>query len=321
MPDIDRRLAPTLAAQQSIVTRGQVLAAGGSQGTIDRRLASGRWEVAERGVYGLVGVAWSWRRCLAAVVLSVGGAQASHRAAAVLLGARWDDRAAAPIELTVGTGRTPVRNFARTRSRLPGVPVVVHECVDLDRSTPRLVDGVPTTGPLRLAVDLGSVVPFDQYRRAVALLRRHHGVDWASLDRIYRQHSIQGRNGCGALRDLLELHFGAEGAPEEVIEARCADLLVAAGLPMPEHQYEVVRPDGRVARLDLAYPELRIGIETDGRVHGEEEVRQADAVRRNQLQLLGWTVLHFTWEDVVRRPDQVARIVRAAIERAASAVA
>lgn len=320
MPDIDRRLAPTLAAQQSIVTRGQVLAAGGSQGTIDRRLASGRWEVAERGVYGLVGVPWSWRRCLAAVVLSVSGAQASHRAAAVLLGARWDDRAVAPIELTVPTGRTPARSFERTRSRA-GVPVIIHECVDLDLSTARLVDGIPTTGPLRLAVDLGSVVPFDQYRRAIALLRRHHGVDWPSLDRIYRQHSIQGRNGCGALRDLLDLHFGAEGAPDEVIEARCADLLVAAGLPMPEHQYEVVRPDGRIARLDLAYPELRIGIETDGRVHGEEEVRQADALRRNQLQLLGWTVLHFTWEDVVHRPEQVARTVRTAIERALGAVA
>lgn len=318
MPEIDRRLATTFAAQQSLITRRQVLAAGGSGSVVDRRLKSGSWEVGERGVYALAGVPWTWRRNLAAVVLSVAGAQASHRAAAVLMGARWDDRAVAPIELTVPTGRTPARHFHQTRSR-SGVPVVVHECVDLDRSTARLVDGIPTTGPLRLAVDLGSVVPFDQYRRSVALLRRHHGVDWPSLDRVYRQHSIQGRNGCGALRDLLELHFGAEGAPEEVIEARCADVLVAAGLPVPEHQFEVVRPDGRVARLDLAYPGLRIGIETDGRVHGEEEVRQADALRRNQLQLLGWTVLHFTWEDVVHRPEQVVRTVRAALQRAAAA--
>lgn len=317
MPETDRRLAPTLAAQQSIVTRRQVLAAGGSQGVIDRRLASGRWELAERGVYALAGVAWSWRRCLAAVVLSVAGAQASHRAAAVLLGARWDDRATAPIELSVPGGRTPVRDFGRTQARLPGVPIVVHECVDLHRSTARLVDGIPVTGPLRLAVDLGSVVPFDQYRRAVALLRRHHGVDWPALDRVYLQHSTQGRNGCGALRDLLERHFGAEGAPDEVIEARCADLLVAAGLPAAEHQFEVVRPDGRVARFDLAYPELRLGIETDGRIHAEEEVRQADATRQNQLQLLGWVVLHFTWEDIVHRPDLVVRTVRAAMEHAA----
>lgn len=319
MPEIDRTLAPTLAAQQSLVTRRQVLAAGGSGSVIDRRLRSDAWEVAERGVYALAGVPWTWRRALAAVVLSVAGAQASHRSAAVLLGAHWDDRASVPIELTVPTGRTPLRSFERTQGRLPGVRVVVHECVDLLQSPARLVDGIPTTGPLRLAVDLGGVVSFDHYRRAVAMLRRVHGVDWPSLDRIYRQHSIQGRNGCGALRDLLERHFGAEGAPDEVVEVRCADLLVAAGLPTPEHQYEVLRPDGRRARFDLAYPELRIGIETDGRVHGEEEVRQADAARRNQLQLLGWVVLHFTWEDVVYRPQQVVRTVRAAVERAASA--
>ena len=314
MPDIDRRLASTLAAQQSLVTRTQVLAAGGSGSVIDRRLASRVWEIAERGVYALVGVPWTWRRNLAAVVLSVQGAQASHRAAAVLLGAHWDDRAIAPVELTVPTGRSPLRRFERTRARLPGIPLIVHECVDIERSLPVSIDGIPTTGPVRLALDLGSVVSFDQYRRAVAALRRVHGVDWSSLARIYGRHAIQGRNGCGALRDLLERHFGAEGVPDEVVEALCADLLVAAGLPSPVHQYEVVRPDGQRARLDLAYPELGIGIETEGRIHREEEVRQADTRRGNQLVLLGWRILTFTWEDVVFRPDHVARTVRAAID-------
>ena len=37
-------------------------------------------------------------------------------------------------------------------------------------------------------------------------LMKQHGVDWVGLDRTYRRHSIQGRDGCGALRDLLERH-------------------------------------------------------------------------------------------------------------------
>ena len=316
MPDIDRRLAPTLAAQQALVTRRQVLAAGGSGSVIDRRLASRAWEIAERGVYALAGVPWTWRRNLAAVVLSVAGAQASHRAAATLLGAHWDDRAVAPIELTVPTGHTPVRSFERTRVRMPEVPLVIHECVDIDHSHPVLVDGIPTTGPLRLALDLGSVVSFDQYRRSVAALRRMHGVDWPSLARIYGRHSVQGRNGCGALRDLLARHFGAEGVPDEVVEAMCADLLVAAGLPAPVHQLELLRPDGKGARLDLAYPDLRIGIETEGSIHREVEVRQADSTRGNQLVLLGWKILTFTWEDVVFRPQHVVQTVRAALAQA-----
>lgn len=312
MHDLDRRLAPTFASQLSLIVRRQVLAAGGSPSAIKRRLASGRWEIAERGVYGLAGVPWNWRRHLAAVVMAIRGAQASHRSAATLLGAHWDDRATPPIELTVSTGRSSTLDLERTRSRARDLPIVVHESVDLGLSDPWMIEGIPTTPPLRLAVDLGSVVPFDTYRRAVAVLQKTHGLDWTALDRAYRRHSIQGRNGCGALRDLLEMHFGSEGAPDEVVEIRCADLLVAAGFPAPVHQYTIVRPDGEVARFDLAYPELRIAIETDGRIHGEEDVRQRDNRRRNQAQLLGWTVLHFTWEDVVHRPEYVVATVRQA---------
>ncbi len=313
MSDLDRRVAPTFAAQLSLATRCQVLAAGGNDSLIRRRVVSGRWEVAEAGVYGLAGVAWTWRRNLAAVVFAVAGALASHRAAACLLGAVHDDRATPPLELSVPASRSPAQTFDRTRARIDGLPIVIHESVDLRRISPVLIDGIRTTPPLRLAVDLGSVVPFNGYRRAVGTLRRAHGVDWASLDRVYRQHSIQGRNGCGALRDLLERHFGAAGAPDEVVEAQCADLLIAAGLPMPEHQWTVTRPDGKHARFDLAYPEYKIGIETDGKIHEEEEVVELDHVRRNAVQLIGWTVFHFTWEEVNYQPHRVVATIREAL--------
>lgn len=315
MQDLDRRLAPTFAAQLAIVTRRQVLAAGGTPAAVKRRVTNGRWEIAERGVYALAGVAWTWRRNLAAVVLSVSGAVASHRAAASLLGVHWDDRATPPVEFCVPDRATPAREFERTIERTPGITIICHENLDLGRVPHRLVDGIPTTAPLRLAVDLGSVVDFDQYRRAMSRLMKRHGVDWAALAHAYRQHSVQGRNGCGALRDLLERHAGNEGVPDEVVEAMCADLLVGAGLPAPVHQHEIVRPDGTLARFDLAYPAYRIGIETDGRGHGEEAVRQWDNRRRNDLQLLGWDVFHFTWEDVVFRPDVVVATVRAALAK------
>lgn len=319
MRDLDRRLAPTFAAQLSLVTRRQVLAAGGSDAAIGRRLRSHAWELAERGVYALAGVEWTWRRNLAAVVLSISGAVASHRAAAVLLGARWDDRATSPLELSVPAKRSPIRGFELTRERAPDLPIVLHERLDFGLIAPVLIDGIPTTPPLRLATDLGAVVPFDRYRRAMAIVRRRHDVDWVALERTYRRHAAQGRNGGGALRDLLDRHFGEQGAPDEVVEIRCADLLRAAGLPAPEHQYEIIRPDGRRAFFDLAYPELRIGIETEGAVHGDDDVRQQDHRRRNTLQLVGWTVFHFTWEDVMYRPDYVVATVREAL-RAAGAL-
>lgn len=316
MSGFDRLIAPTFAAQLGLVTRRQVLVAGGSDSIIKRRLKVGRWALAERGVYALQGSPWTWRRNLAAVVLSINGAMASHRAAASLLGAATDGRGEPPLEFSVPTGSTPDRDFALTRERTDGTRIILHESVDLNYVTPVLIEGIPTTPPLRLALDLGSVVPFDLYRKSVGILRRDHGVDWVSLDRTYRRHSAQGRNGCGALRDLLERHFGEDGAPDEVVEIRCADLITAAGLPAPEHQYGIVRPDGRVARLDLADPKYKIGIETDGKIHNEEEVRQSDNRRRNNVQLLGWTIFHFTWEDIAYRPAYVVATVRSALEEA-----
>ena len=320
MSDFDRRIAPTFAAQLSLVTRRQAIACGATNSLIARRLRSGRWVVVEPGVYGLAGVEWTWRRNLAAVVLSIRDAVASHRAAAVLLGVVADDRAVRPIELSVPVGRTPQRDFATTQERVGDLPIIVHESIDLHRDTPVLVDGIPTTPPVRLAVDLGSVVPFDAYRRAVGRIRRQHGVDWVSLERTYRRHAAQGRNGCGALRDLLDRHFGEKGAPDEVVEIRCADLIARAGLPKPEHQFEIRRPDGKVARFDLAYPEFCIGIETEGSIHGEDEVRRIDNRRRNSVQLNGWTIFTFSWEEVTFEPAYVVETIRAALVEAGATV-
>lgn len=312
MGEIDRALAPTFASQHSLVTRRQVFAAGGTQRMIDTRIRNGTWLAAERGVYALPGVEWTWHRHLAAVVASVPRSVASHRAAAKLLGV--GDFHEPPLELSVPDGITPRRSFGE-REATAGVSVLIHQREDLALDPVTLVTGIPTTPPSRLAVDIGTKVSTDRYRTIVGDLRRQHGLSWEELDEIWRTHSRQGRDGCGPLHDLLDRHFGSEGAPSEVVEARCARLLVDAGLPEPDHQLEVLRPDGRQAYLDLAYPRWKIGIETEGKVHDWSEVRQADHTRRNSLQLLGWILFHFTWEDVRYRPAEVQSVVRAAIDQ------
>jgi very-short-patch-repair endonuclease len=69
-----------------------------------------------------------------------------------------------------------------------------------------------------------------------------------------------------------------------------------------------------IARLDLAYRELRLGLEYDGDHHREREVFRRDAVRFNRLRLSGWTVLRFTADDVLRHPERVVKQVRVAYE-------
>lgn len=312
MSHVDDRFAATAAVQHAMLTRWQVLAAGGSDSMIRRRLRSGRWVRCGRGVYALAGVPWTWRRKLCALWLSLcDRALVSHRAAAKLLGVGGDGDP--PFEFSVPVDQAPRRTLLVPDARPDDPIVIVHESVDLHRATSTIVDGMQITAPVRLAVDLGSVIPFDRYRTAVARMESNHGLTTRNLERQYRLHSVQGRNGCGALRDLLDLRHESNGTPDEYVEILAADILVAAGLPVPVHQFHVQRRDGTSAFFDLAYPELRIGIETEGRIHLREDVHQEDHTRRNQLLLDGWVVLHFTYADVTRRPAYVVETVRAAI--------
>ena len=59
------------------------------------------------------------------------------------------------------------------------------------------------------------------------------------------------------------------------------------------------------------YAELRLAIEVDGfEHHSSPDAFQRDRTRQNRLVALGWTVLRFTWEDVVKRPAMVAQTIR-----------
>jgi len=106
---------------------------------------------------------------------------------------------------------------------------------------------------------------------------------------------------------------------ESPMETRMRLLLVGAGLPEPTVQHTVLDSDGLfVARLDLAYERLRIGLEYDGDHHREQETFRYDATRLNRLRLLGWTILRFTAADVIRFPERMVAQVGAALKIATS---
>jgi very-short-patch-repair endonuclease len=98
------------------------------------------------------------------------------------------------------------------------------------------------------------------------------------------------------------------------METRLRLILVAGGLPRPVTQYEVRDRNGLfVARLDLAYPKYRLGIEYEGDHHRGRGVFQQDLRRLNALRACGWTVLRFAALDIYRNPDRVLATVRAAL--------
>jgi very-short-patch-repair endonuclease len=90
---------------------------------------------------------------------------------------------------------------------------------------------------------------------------------------------------------------------------------VRAGLVPEALQYEVVDAAGQVyARLDIAWPSIKLAIEADGRIHHDTvPALYRDRTRANALELQGWTILRFTWADLQRRPGWVVSQVRMAM--------
>jgi hypothetical protein len=91
-----------------------------------------------------------------------------------------------------------------------------------------------------------------------------------------------------ALKTALRPWLG-ETQLESVPEARFLRLLLAAGIDMPVCQYKIVVEGKIVARVDFAWPHLRVALEVDGfRYHGTPKAHAHDSRRDNILRSDRW---------------------------------
>jgi very-short-patch-repair endonuclease len=302
--DADRRVADMAAEQRALIARDQALACGWSRTTLHRRRRSGRIQLVYPGVYALAGTPPTWQQRVLGACLAVGPAgAASHRAAARLWGLLEGDQ---PIEITVPLARAP---------RLPDVSV--HRSTDLTVEQVVRRHGIPVTNPLRTMVDLGAVLGPEEVEVALerGLVARLYTV--AAIEHRLDALARSGRSGCGVLRRVLDDRALGVHRPDGLLEPRMARLLRDAGLPPARFQHVVKDGAGRfVARVDFAYPESRLAVEVDGwATHATREALQSDLERQNRLLGVGWTPVRFTWHDVVRRPTDVARVLRSFLAR------
>src|SRR5690606_30098239 len=122
---------------------------------------------------------------------------------------------------------------------------------------------IRVTTPVRLLVDLGHVVPHWIVDRALSQLLATDRVRIAQVRLGLEAHSRRGRNGCGALRRVLERRSLLDDVPESVLEAAFVTLCRDHGIALPALQVEVDLPTGH-RRLDGAYPDLHLAVELDG---------------------------------------------------------
>jgi very-short-patch-repair endonuclease len=115
-------------------------------------------------------------------------------------------------------------------------------------------------------------------------------------------------------RTLLTVLADIEGGTRTELEGRFLDGARLGRLPTARRNHPLVI-DGRRLWLDLAYPELLIAIEIDGKAfHVLAEDWEDDLDRQNAIMLAGWLVLRFTARAIRDDPEGCVERVRRAIE-------
>ena len=99
------------------------------------------------------------------------------------------------------------------------------------------------------------------------------------------------------------------------METRLRLLIVLAGLPEPRVNLIVRGVDGEWhRRYDLAYENLQLIIEYDGRQHASDSNQWlTDIHRREQLDRMHWRIIVVTSEGIYREPAETLRRIRSAL--------
>jgi hypothetical protein len=219
--------------------------------------------------------------------------------AAAMLGAKWID-GAQPAELIHDNRRPPAKLITRIEQ------LCQDEVLD--------VDGVAVTNPARTAFEVGrhTVSRIAAVQRLDALANATH-VKAVDVEAVMASHPAA--RGMPRLRRVLPLLDGGAESPQETV-ARLA--LIDAGLPWPQTQLEVFDDYGLlVARVDMGYDEVKVGIEYDGPQHWTDPaVRQRDIDKQVAFRDLNWHVIRVS-RDLLkyRRPTYVHRVATALRER------
>jgi very-short-patch-repair endonuclease len=275
-PSADELVGRHAARHHGLVTRRKALAVGLTDRQIAGRVRDGRWERVGAGVYRIAGAPLSAAQVLLTALLAAGpGAAAAGISSLALLGVGAHPlvpRIAVPPSSSARTPNAIVRRSPITEADLTWVGPI--------RAT------APGRALLEAAAHVEPTVLDDLVDD---VLVRTSTTTSHVLGAIRRSATGSGREGVDLLRRSLEPWLSGV-APESPAEVRLIRRLLEWRLPEPVRQHVVRLADDQEVRLDLAWPDRRVGLEYDGeRFHGPRRLR-ADVEREEALRAAGWWV-------------------------------
>lgn len=235
-------------------------------------------------------------RIQAALLAHPQGAVASHASAARLY--------RAPVDLDPDEHVT----VGEAKDRRPRLGVRCH-VAGLRPHDVRIVDGLRATIPERTFLDLAGVLPLVELVVVGDWLVSQGLATPSSLVRYCATTPARYAARAAAAADYVRSRV------ESPAESRVRMLLVLAGLPEPRVNVEIRDEEGVViVRVDLAYEEVRLAVEYDGRQHLESTRQwERDVVRADAFADRGWRHLRVTAQGLYRDPESTVRRVWTAL--------
>ena len=304
MVDTARRAVAELAASQHrAFTRKQAAELNFDRRRVATALREGWVTEPIPGVLAVRDGPPTWEQRLQVVVLAARSrGVVSHRSAARLLRLDgYEGPGNATLEISVPNG---------IRFR-PSVSAVVHQVPPLDRRDVVCVAGFPCTSLDVTLCDLGSVVrAVKPVRRALTSARRR-GLDLVKTRATAERRHRPGQAGSGVLLRLLDTIPWEGRLPASWFEELLALCLDDPTLPEMVLQHPIQDMCGRiVARADIAFPSVRLGLEAHSReFHFGPDAEAVDEDRDIAASLCGWELTSLGWY-ATKRPAEVLAVVR-----------
>ena len=239
-------------------------------------------------------------RAYAALRAAPPGSVVSHQTAALLWGGSVPPSAA--VHVRIPSGETFRAEGVRTH----------HGSIEPEVRWRR---GLPLTSPEATFVDLAESLDLVQL---VVLGDRLLRREVTSPARLLEYASGRAGARAAVARRAAELvRAGVDSPPE----SRLRMLIVLAGLPEPTVNHVIRDPDtgAWLRRFELAYEELRVAIEYEGRQHrDDDEIWAADIDRREELDRRAWRVVQVISSGLFDNPLRtLQRIDQARVDRGA----
>ncbi len=301
-----------LVAAHGVFTRKEALAAGYHDYAITQLVGCGAWVRVRRGAY-VFGEEWAALTdnqryallCRAAVRQANTRVILSHMSSANEYGAPlWE------CDLTTVHLTRPDERAGRAEAG-----IVQHRGV-LAEDDVVVRRGREVTSATRTALELTLVCDVEHALVEIDYLL-HHG--FTTMEQLRNRYESMAHWPHSLATDLV-LRL-ADGRAESVGETRARFLCWAQHLPAPIPNYPIHDEHGvEIARVDLAWPQLGVFLEFDGKtkyeVHRREDESVVDCVLREKqresriCEITGWRCIRIVWADLYKPAETATRIRR-----------